>query len=143
MLKKMFKYAVLFLIGAVIYYCIEMAYRGYSHWSMFLLGGVCFLGVGFINEDIAWEMSLLKQGCIGSLIITFLELWAGYILNICLGWHVWDYSDVPLNFYGQICLPFSLLWIPISIVAIILDDYLRYKLFGEEKPHYKLFGLKK
>ena len=52
---------------------------------------------------------------------------------------VWDYSGMPLNYKGQICLPFSILWIFVSIAAVVLDDWLRYWLFGEERPHYTLF----
>ena len=54
-----------------------------------------------------------------------------------LGLHIWDYSTMPLNIFGQICLPFSLAWMGLSGVAIILDDYIRYWFFNEEKPHYK------
>ena len=105
---------------------------------MFLLGGFCFVLIGLLNETFDWDMSLLEQGFIGSILITSCELVFGYILNIHLGLGIWNYSNVPLNFLGQICLPFSLLWILISIGAVILDDYLRYKWFNEEKPHYKL-----
>lgn len=46
---------------------------------------------------------------------------------------------MPFNYKGQICLPFSILWIFVSIAAVVLDDWLRYWLFGEEHPHYTLF----
>ena len=127
---------ILFLIGGFIYVLIELAYRGYSHWSMMLLGGLCFLLIGAINEYIPWDMSFFKQCIIGSFIVTTLEFIVGCIVNLLLGWNVWDYSSVPFNILGQICLPFSIIWIFISAIAIILDDYLRYWLFGEEKPHY-------
>ena len=63
----------------------------------------------------------------------------GLQLNVWLGLGVWDYSGMPLNYKGQICLPFSILWIFVSIAAVVLDDWLRYWLFGEEHPHYTLF----
>lgn len=104
---------------------------------MFILGGLCFVLLGLINEIIPWNMPLLLQGIMGSaIIITPLEFITGYIVNIQLGWNVWDYSSMPFNFMGQICLSFSILWIFISILAIILDDQLRYQWFKEEKPHY-------
>ena len=56
-----------------------------------------------------------------------------------LGLGVWDYSGMLLNYKGQICLPFSILWIFVSVAAVVLDDWLRYWLFGEERPHYTLF----
>ena len=51
--------------------------------------------------------------------------------------NVWNYSALPLNIMGQICLPFSLLWLLLSGVIIVVDDYIRYKFFNEKKPKYK------
>lgn len=133
------KAVVLLLVGGLIYYGIEVAWRGYSHWTMALVGGVCFILVGGINEFFPWTMPLALQGLIGSAIVTAVELIAGLVLNVWLGLGIWDYSNLPLNFMGQICLPFSLLWILLSVVAVVLDDWLRYWLFGEERPHYVLF----
>ena len=76
---------------------------------------------------------------IGSTIITVLEFITGCIVNLWLGWNVWDYSNLPLNLLGQICLPFSILWYFISAIGIIIDDYIRYICFDEERPRYKLF----
>ena len=107
---------------------------------MVLVGGMAFYLIGCINEHIKWDMPLYRQMAIGTAIITVLEFMAGIIVNIILGWDVWDYSNVPLNILGQICLPFCIIWFFLSLPAIIADDYLRYYLFGEEKPHYKLWG---
>ena len=63
-------------VGGFLYVLIELAFRGRSHWTMFLVGGLC--------------------------------------------------------------LPFAVLWFFLSAVGIVLDDYLRYFLFGEENPHYRL-----
>lgn len=83
-------------------------------------------------------MKLWKQMLIGASIITILEFVTGIIVNIILEWNVWSYEGVPLNVLGQICLPFSIIWFFLSFFAIVLDDYLRYWLFKEEKPHYEL-----
>lgn len=136
-LKNIFKYLVLGIIGGVTYIMIELLYRGYTHWSMFIVSAIAFILIGLINEYINWDMKLWKQMLIGSGIVTGLEFISGYILNIKLGWHIWDYSNVPFNIMGQICLPFSIAWFFISLIAIVVDDYLRYWLFNEEKPHYK------
>ena len=127
---------VLIGIGGLLYVLIEILFRGHSHWTMFLVGGLCFWLIGLINEIIPWEMSLWKQCIIGSTIVTAVEFLSGCIINLWLGWDIWDYSDMPFNLLGQICLPFSIAWIGLSAVAIVIDDYLRYWLFGEEKPHY-------
>ena len=132
------KEMILGLVGGIIYIAIELLWRGYSHWSMFVLGGLCFVLLGQINEVIPWDMPLWMQVFIGTAIITAMEFIAGCIVNLWLGWKVWDYSNVPFNVLGQICLPYIVLWIPISLTGILLDDYLRHWIFKEEKPHYNI-----
>lgn len=135
-LKQYHKEIILWFIGGLIYVGIELIWRGYSHWTMFLLGGICFVCLGRINEVIPWCMPLWQQVLIGVAIITGLEFLTGCIVNLWLGWNVWDYSNQPFNVLGQICVPYIMLWIPISLAGIILDDYLRYWMFKEEKPYY-------
>lgn len=137
-LSKIIKPLILFAIGGFLYVCIELLYRGRSHWTMFILGGLCFLYAGEQNERTDWDYPLILQSIKVATAITLLEFLCGLIVNIWLGWNVWDYSDIPFNLLGQICLPFSLLWLIVGTVAIILDDYLRYWIFKEEKPHYRL-----
>ena len=132
-----FKYAFLFAAGGLLYNVIEVLFRGYSHWTMFFLGGMCFVLLGRINEGISWKMQIWKQIFVGAGMITALEFLTGCIVNLCLGWNVWDYSQMPGNLLGQICLPYILIWFPVSFGGILLDDWLRYWLFGEEKPHYR------
>lgn len=134
------KTAILFVFGGLVYFGLEVLFRGHSHWTMFVLGGFLFLILGELNEGLLeWDTPLIWQGVLGSAIVTGAELVTGMILNIWLGLGVWDYSGMPFNYKGQICLPFSILWIFVSIAAVVLDDWLRYWLFGEEHPHYTLF----
>ena len=135
-LKSVLKYIFLFLTGGCIYYLIEVLWRGYSHWSMFILGGICFVLIGLINILFSWKTLLEVQMLMGSCIITTLEFLTGCIVNLLLGFHVWDYSDLPLNILGQICIPFSIIWFFISGIGIVMDDYIRYIFFKEEKPYY-------
>ena len=138
-MRTLLKHGILAGTGGAIYYLIELLWRGYSHWTMAVLGGLCFLVVGIINEVLDWDTPLWQQAIYGAAIITVLELGAGIILNLLLGLDIWDYSSIPCNLLGQICLPYFLLWIILSVPAILLDDYLRHFLFGEEKPRYKLW----
>lgn len=135
-MKKALKHLALFLIFGALYIVIELAYRGYSHWTMFILGGICGICVGLLNEVFPWEMPIWAQAGTGAVIITALEFACGVVVNIWLQWDVWDYSSIRLNILGQVCLPFSFVWFVIAHVAIVLDDYLRYRLFNEERPHY-------
>ena len=138
-LKIIAKYLFLGIIGSIIYMNLEILWRGYTHWTMGILGGICFICLGLINEILSWETPLILQMFIGSIIITILEFITGCIVNIWLGWNIWDYSNLPLNLLGQICLPFSILWYFISAIGIVIDDYIRYIYFDEEYPRYKLF----
>lgn len=135
-MRVVIKYLFLCLIGDITYYCIEILFRGYSHISMMILGGICFIGMGLINEILSWETPLWKQALIGGVIVTVLEFITGCIVNLWLGWNVWHYDK--FDILGQICVPFFLVWCALSIIGIILDDYIRYFVFSEEKPHYKL-----
>ena len=135
--SKIKKYEFLFFVGATIYVVIEKLYRGYSHWTMFLLGGICFIALGLIDEVIPWDMPLLLQMFIGGMIITVLEFITGCVVNLWLGWNVWDYSELPFNLWGQISLFSSIVWVGLSLVGIVLDDFIRWKFFDEEKPHYR------
>lgn len=138
MMKKLSKILILLCFGGFIYVGLELLWRGYSHWSMWCLGAICFYCIGLINEVIPWEMPLWKQSVIGAVIIIVLEFFTGCIVNLWLGWNVWDYSNLQFNILGQVSLLFSVIWIFIATAAIILDDYLRYWIFHEEKPHYRL-----
>lgn len=132
------KYVVLFLVGGLLYGVIEILWRGYTHPAMIVVGGIGFLLVGGINEWIPWQLSIIGQGLIGGTVITGLELLSGLFLNRYLELGIWDYSNLPLNVMGQICAPFWMLWCLLAVAALVVDDYLRYWLFEEEKPHYKI-----
>lgn len=137
MKKLICKYITLLIVGGGFYVLVELVWRGRSHWTMFLLGGICFVSLGLINEIIPWDMPLWQQTIIGACIITVLEFLTGCIVNLWLGWDVWDYSGLAGNILGQICPQFFILWLPVAMAAIVLDDWLRYW-FGEEKPHYRM-----
>lgn len=132
------KYLVLMDVGGAVYVLLELAWRGRSHWTMFVLGGLCFIGLGLINEVLPWDMPLWEQAAFGVLFITVLEFFTGCVVNLMLGWEVWDYSGLPWNILGQVSLKYSALWLPVSLAGIVLDDCLRYRWFGEERPRYNL-----
>jgi Protein of unknown function (DUF1113). len=113
---------VLFIFFGVVYCLIEILYRGYTFPSMFLLGGICGVLIGEINEHTP-DMPLWAQCILGSLIITFFELLCGLMFNT--DYHIWNYTNLPFNFKGQICLYFTGVWCVLSLPAIFLDDCIR------------------
>lgn len=122
-MKKTAQYALVFCIGAVSYGTLEILWRQYTHWSMLLAGGICFLNMYIIFNRYP-HMNHILRGITGSLIITSVELVFGCIFNIWLKMNVWDYSRFKLNLWGQICLLYSVLWgllsIPVSLLCIKL-----------------------
>ena len=138
LISLVIKYTALLLMGGAVYCAFELLYRGRTHWTMCVVGGLCFIFCGLINELFSWDTPLWKQmlACAGG--ITVIEFISGVIINIICKLNVWDYSNMPLNILGQVCLPFTALWFILSLIAIALDDWLRYFLFNEERPHYRL-----
>lgn len=120
-IEKVVLNIVRILLGGSIYYMLETVVRGYSHWSMFILGGVCFLGCGIVNEMAGNSISIWEKMVWCMIIITVFEFLTGIIVNVKLGWHIWDYSGMPLHVMGQICVPYMFLWYGISGIAIWLN----------------------
>ena len=112
----------LFLVGGSGYVGLELLWRGRSHISMFLAGGVCFLLLGWIGKA---RFSPSAKCLLGAVAITTVELLAGLLAN--RDYRVWDYRQMPYNFLGQICLSYSLLWIPVSFGAILLHRLFEQK----------------
>ena len=84
------------------------------------------------------KMGILAQMLVSSVIISELEFLTGYVVNIRLGLNVWDYSDMPLNLAGQICVPYSILWMFLSLIIIYVGDEIRCHMYNEERPEYRL-----
>ena len=103
-----------FLTGGSSYVGLELLWRGRSHGSMFLAGGLCLLLIGHL-EEVEQKLSLPGRVLTGAGIITMVELGLGLVFN--RDYTVWDYRNVPGNYLGQICLPFCLAWVPVSFFA--------------------------
>ena len=117
--KAALRDAALLAVGGGGYYLAEVLYRGYSHWSMAVCGGVCLLSIYHMNKRMS-EQGLLLRALAGAGLITAVELICGSIVNLALDLKVWDYSHMPFNLLGQICLPFSLLWFAVCIPVCAL-----------------------
>ena len=127
---KIWKCAVLWYLGGMSYVALELLWRGWSHGSMFVVGGVCFLLLGNVER---LRLPLAVKMMAGACLVTGLELLTGLVVNLGLGMDVWDYSGLPCNLLGQICLPYLLLWNPVALGGMFLSRGLRRLLFGERK----------
>lgn len=110
----------LFLTGGYSYCLAEVLFRGYTHWSMFLLGGCCLSLLGALRRRLP-QMSIRVRMVLGGAVITAAEFLCGVAVNLVFRLSVWDYSDIPGNLLGQVCPLFSLVWCLISLPAMALD----------------------
>ena len=108
---------MLFSLGGSAYFILELLWRGRSHGSMFLLGGLCFLLIGTIDRFLK-HIPLSLRLLLSAGVITVLELLTGLLVN--RDFRIWDYRRMPLQYRGQICLVYSLLWIPVSLLGLLL-----------------------
>ena len=122
---KIIKKLTIFLLGGTAYVMLELLWRGRSHISMFLAGGLCLLLIGHQGE-IRPRPSLPVRVLAGAGIITMVELGTGLLVN--RQWQVWDYRDQWGNFLGQICPLFCMFWIPVALAAVGLYELAAKKL---------------
>lgn len=109
MMQRTLEYGIVFMVGSVGYALVELVWRGRTHWTMMLTGGAC-LALIYLTERRYPRAPRWKRCLVGTQVITLAELAVGFLVNVLLGWAVWDYSCLPLNLFGQICPLYSALW---------------------------------
>lgn len=130
-LMKLKKFVLIFIITGCGYTNIELLFRGYTHPSMIVVGGLCGALIGILSEK-GLRLKLWQKCCISAFLVLFIEFISGYILNIKFQLGVWDYSKEPMNILGQVCPSFGIAWFFLSIIALWLNDYIGYVFFKEE-----------
>lgn len=134
---KLWKNAVIFYLGGMLYTLLELLWRGWSHGSMFVVGGLCFLMICAVGRGFP-QMPLFMQAVMCALGVTAVELVSGLIINKLMNLNVWDYSTMPYNVFGQVCVGYFFLWFLVSIVGIVAAAAIRRGLFGEETGKMRL-----
>lgn len=137
-MKKLSEYLFLGAFGGCLYYIFEVIFRGFSHWTMFLLGGLCFLFFYIQGRLLNWQEPLWRQVIRCIIFVTAMEFITGIIVNKWLNLGVWDYTGLPFQIFGQICLPFMIIFSGLCLIGILLSGYLAYWIYGDEKPSYHI-----
>ncbi len=117
----------IFAVGAIGYSLIEILWRGRTHWSMALAGGISFLGLSKISK-ILKKSNLFIKALVGCGFITTLEYIFGIIFNVILKRKIWDYSRMPFNISGQVCALYSFFWLILSFLFIPISDKIQSKM---------------
>ena len=113
------EYAFIFVFGGIGYGILEILWRGYTHWTMLLTGGICFVLIYLISTKLVF-MPVVVRSLLCSLAISAIEFTVGCFVNLKLGWQVWDYSGNAFNIKGQVCIMYSALWFVLSLVLVPL-----------------------
>lgn len=113
--------AAMFALGALAYPVVELMWRGRTHWTMSLTGGLCTLLIHLGNRRMH-RAGLTARCGMGCAVITCTEFAVGCVVNRLLGWNVWDYSHVPLNILGQICPVYSIFWFLLSLPVLAVSS---------------------
>ena len=136
--KRVSEVMFLMAAGGSLYYLIEIGFRGYSHWTMFMLGGLALTFCSFQGEVMHWSEPLWLQIFRAVLFLTSLEFTTGIICNKWLKIGIWDYRDQSFQLWGQICLPFIVLFSGLLMLAILFGGMVLWKIFGEERPDFHI-----
>lgn len=134
--KRIIELTIVFCVGSVMYCLIEILFRRYTHWTMFLTGGAIFTALYFINLGMKTR-SLVLRGLIGAVVITAVEFLVGVVVNLIFHLNVWNYSSIPGNILGQICPRFSFCWFLLSIAAVYVVIFLYWQLNKSLSLHQK------
>lgn len=120
-MRKLKKDAVFFAIGGAGYAIIELLWRGHTHWTMIIAGGICFIIFSRIAENLK-DKPLIFKAALCALGVTAIELIFGVVFNLIFRMDVWDYSKLPFNFLGQICPLFTVLWGVLGLFFLPIAD---------------------
>lgn len=138
-MKKIWEYILLLCFAGYTYVCLELLFRGRSDVSMLIVASICSIPIIFLNNIFSFEMDFLLQVIICTFSTTGIEYLAGQFF-VNKDHQIWDYSNIPFNLNGQICLRFMIIWFVIAAIMIPLFDYLQYLIFDGLRPYYRLFG---
>ena len=139
--KHICSFIILWFILGLFYAAIEILFRGYTFIEMVWIGGLCGAIVGLLNQfSIFTARRIWQQSLFGTFVTLLIEFLSGYFYNIRLHLDLWDYSKMPFNFMGQICLSTAVGWFFLMPFAIYIDDWLRFRLFNEPRPKGGIFS---
>ena len=128
--------------GGTVYFLLEVAFKTITghperiSWTMLVVAILLTVPVERCGAQQPWSCPLWLQALCCAALVTAVELVSGLFLNLWLGLDIWDYTDLPGNFLGQICPQYSAVWWVLCLVFIPAFDWLRYAVEGIERPCY-------
>lgn len=128
--------------GGTVYFLLEVIFKSVTghperiSWTMLVVAILLTIPVERAGEQLPWAVPLWLQALVCAALVTAVELAAGCVINLWLGWDVWEYTAMPGNILGQICPQYSAIWWVLCLAFIPAFDWLRYAVEGGERPCY-------
>lgn len=118
-----------FFVYAFLGWCTEVGYAAYKEHRFvnrgFLNGPVCPIygaGVSIVILFLTpYKSNLVLLYITSILLVTLLEGVTGWAMDKIFHNKWWDYSDMPLNIGGYVCLLFSLIW---GVACVLIMDFI-------------------
>lgn len=115
-----------FFVYGFLGWCGEVAFAAIKQRKFvnrgFLNGPICpIYGIGIVSvvavlEPLMDNSVMLYLG--SAVLVTTLEWITGFLLEKLFHHKWWDYSNMPLNLNGYVCVPFSLVWGAACVVIV-------------------------
>lgn len=140
LLQKMLQLTSIGIVSGFIYCGLEILWRGWTHWTMFILAFIVGIIISQYNNMFTYDMDLVWQVLFGGLTSIMLEYLFGITFN--QDFTIWDYRGLWGTFaQNQLNILFCCAWFVIVCISIFILDWFEYKvLHDENKPYYVVFG---
>ena len=121
--------ALYFFVYGFLGWCTEVAFAAWKEHRFvnrgFLNGPICpvyGIGVTLVVHFLSpYRSNLIILYITSTILVTALEWLTGFILERVFHNKWWDYSNMPLNLNGYVCLLFSLIW---GVACVLIVDFI-------------------
>ena len=128
-MTELYFIALYFFVYGFLGWCTEVAFAAWKEHRFvnrgFLNGPICpvyGIGVTLVVHFLSpYRSNLIILYITGTILVTALEWLTGFILERVFHNKWWDYSNMPLNLNGYVCLLFSLIW---GVACVLIVDFI-------------------
>ena len=128
-MTELYFIALYFFVYGFLGWCTEVAFAAWKEHRFvnrgFLNGPICpvyGIGVTLVVHFLSpYRSNLIILYITSTILVTALEWLTGFILERVFHNKWWDYSNMPLNLNGYVCLLFSLIW---GVACVLIVDFI-------------------
>lgn len=126
-MNQLYFFILYFFVYGFLGWCTEVAFAAWKEHRFvnrgFLNGPICpiyGIGVGVVvNYLSSFKSNFFLLYITSVILVTALEWLTGFVLEKIFHNKWWDYSDMPLNLNGYVCLLFSLIWGAACVIIVL------------------------